>query len=453
MTLTPATFAFYGDDFTGSTDSLDMLAAHGVPVTLVPEGSLHRLDDLPRDAVIGVAGRARAMNRREMQAHLPNVFAALRAAGRSTLHYKVCSTFDSAPDIGNMTTAATLAAAAFGDGIIPVLGGAPALRRYCAFGNLFAATASDDVIHRLDRHPVMRHHPVTPMAEADLARHLTTLDPSARVATLTLPDLRLPEADLRALTAQRVHSGAAYLLIDALDVDDTLRFARLLSSDPPAIPPRVVIGGSSVEDALGRLWRRDVTDAPLTRVAQLLVLSASCSPSSALQIDDARARGFHVIDAPTAALLRDPAAALAVLHADATSAIAAGRSVVIHTCAGPADPRITATHDALADSGGGVLSERLGHAFAQLLDRLLRDHPLERVVLAGGDFSGNVIHALPIDALTFVARVTPGAPLTRIHAREAHLHGVEIALKGGQLGSLDYYTRLLGAADAPRRAP
>jgi len=27
-------------------------------------------------------------------------------------------------------------------------------------------------VHRLDRHPVMSRHPVTPMSEADVARHL-----------------------------------------------------------------------------------------------------------------------------------------------------------------------------------------------------------------------------------------------------------------------------------------
>ena len=43
-----------------------------------------------------------------------------------------------------------------------------------AFGNLFAVV--DGVGHRLDRHPTMSRHPVTPMDEADLRRHLAWPD-------------------------------------------------------------------------------------------------------------------------------------------------------------------------------------------------------------------------------------------------------------------------------------
>ena len=50
--------------------------------------------------------------------------------------------------------------------------GAPQLKRYTAFGHLFAGYQGQT--YRIDRHPVMSRHPVTPMDEADL----------------TLPDLR-----------------------------------------------------------------------------------------------------------------------------------------------------------------------------------------------------------------------------------------------------------------------
>ena len=52
----------------------------------------------------------------------------------------------------------------------PMIVGAPRLARYQVFGNLFAAV--DGVGYRLDRHPTMSRHPVTPMDEADLRVHL-----------------------------------------------------------------------------------------------------------------------------------------------------------------------------------------------------------------------------------------------------------------------------------------
>ncbi len=53
---------------------------------------------------------------------------------------------------------------------VPLLTAAPAMRRYQAFGHLFAG--SPQGVFRLDRHPVMAHHPATPMAESDLLAHL-----------------------------------------------------------------------------------------------------------------------------------------------------------------------------------------------------------------------------------------------------------------------------------------
>ncbi len=86
-------------------------------------------------------------------------------------HYKVCSTFDSASGDwqyrqGDRDRPRDLRASQS----CRVIVGAPQLKRYTAFGTLFAAYQGR--IFRIDRHPVMSRHPVTPMDEADLAIHL-----------------------------------------------------------------------------------------------------------------------------------------------------------------------------------------------------------------------------------------------------------------------------------------
>jgi uncharacterized protein YgbK (DUF1537 family) len=54
-------------------------------------------------------------------------------------HYKVCSTLDSAPHFGSIGRAIDLAAPVFGSRWIPVLVAAPPMRRYQAYGHLFAS--------------------------------------------------------------------------------------------------------------------------------------------------------------------------------------------------------------------------------------------------------------------------------------------------------------------------
>ena len=116
----------------------------------------------------------------------PPAFAWLKALGAAVCHYKVCSTFDSSPAVGNIGRAIEIGRRVFGQAAVPLLVGAPQLKRYTAFGNLFAAYRGET--YRIDRHPVMSRHPVTPMDEADLLVHLSPPDGVAlrRSSTLQL---------------------------------------------------------------------------------------------------------------------------------------------------------------------------------------------------------------------------------------------------------------------------
>src|SRR6185436_18654827 len=125
-----------------------------------------------------------------MSAQLAPVLAAMSRLPVELVHYKVCSTFDSSPAIGSIGRVMDLSRSAFGDTAIPIVAATPALGRYCAFGNLFARSGTDGRVHRIDRHPIMSVHPVTPMHEADLALHLGA-QMAGRIAKLTLPAFAL----------------------------------------------------------------------------------------------------------------------------------------------------------------------------------------------------------------------------------------------------------------------
>ena len=95
--------AFYGDDFTGSTDALEVLTFAGLRCALflqVPSAALLKALG-PFDAV-GVAGHSRSMSPAEMDEQLPPVLAALAELPVPLVHYKVCSTFDSHPKVGSI---------------------------------------------------------------------------------------------------------------------------------------------------------------------------------------------------------------------------------------------------------------------------------------------------------------------------------------------------------------
>ena len=227
--------AFYGDDFTGSTDALEALTLAGLKCALfleVPDAQqLQRLG--PLDA-IGVAGASRAMTPQEMDAQLAPVLARMAQLPVPLVHYKVCSTFDSAPHMGSIGHAMDLARPLFASSAMPIVAATPALGRYGAFGQLFARSATDGAVHRIDRHPIMSKHPITPMSEADLVLHL------GRQTRMTLHSFQLPmfdmDADSRMALWQRLCQDPEVggILIDGLNEAHLTETGRLLSHMHPA---------------------------------------------------------------------------------------------------------------------------------------------------------------------------------------------------------------------------
>ena len=151
--------AYYGDDFTGSTDALECLALAGLRTMLFLEPpTRERLAALPTLDAIGVAGRSRSLPTAELATEVRSALMSLRELNPRHVHYKVCSTFDSSPTIGSIGRVIDEAVPLFPAPFVPLVVGAPPLGRWCVFGNLFAQVAigSESEVCRLDRHPTMR---------------------------------------------------------------------------------------------------------------------------------------------------------------------------------------------------------------------------------------------------------------------------------------------------------
>jgi uncharacterized protein YgbK (DUF1537 family) len=413
-------FCYYGDDFTGSTDALEALAANAVPSVLFldppDERMLTRFGDC---RAIGVAGESRSNGPAWMSERLPEIFRRLKSLGASICQYKVCSTFDSSSEYGSIGRALEIGQEVFGNPYVPIVVGAPSLKRYVLFGNLFAAGAGS--IHRIDRHPTMRRHPVTPMDESDLRLHLAR-QTRRRIALLDI--LALHGDDPGSKLDELLVDKPDAVLFDGLDRASLLATGRLLAVHSPA-RQMFCVGSSGLTYALIEYWRSvgvippDPTAGKLEPVDRLIVISGSCSPATEGQIRRAISDGFCGIRIDTQAPERALAGAL--------EALKEGRSVALYTALGP--------RDCGESPGGSALGSRLGI----LLRNLLLQSGVRRAVIAGGDTSSHSVRQLGIEALTYVAKLAPGAPLCRGHSANPAMNGLELALKGGQVGSENFF--------------
>ena len=440
--------AFYGDDFTGSTDALESLARTGLRTVLFLEPPPpDRLRRFPGLRAFGVAGTARTMTPAQMTRELPPIFRALKASGAPLVHYKMCSTFDSSPRIGSVGRAIDVVQEIFRSPFVPLLVGAPRLGRYCVFGNLFARSGLDSEPHRLDRHPTMRHHPTTPMDEADLRLHLAK-QTRKTLGLLDVVQLESPRA--AACLRQLLDAGAEIVLLDVINDRHLPRLGELIGQHANPGQPLFVVGSSCVADALAAWWRQcgvlrvRPPQLSLKPASALVVVSGSCSPVTDRQIRRALAAGFAEIALDTAALV-DPKTRVSemdrVLH-DAAASFSAQRSVVFHTARGPQDPRLTSTQRVLRRLGVPSAAT-LGTLLGELLAKALEQTGWRRGAVTGGDTSSFAARALGVQALEFLAPIAPGAPLCRVHAPGHAADGREIVFKGGQNGRDDFFLTAL----------
>lgn len=426
--------AYYGDDFTGSTDALEFLTRAGARSALfIQPPSAEQLSRYPGLQALGVAGLTRSMPPAQMEAELRPAFTALRALGAPHVHYKVCSTFDSSPTVGSIGRALEVGREIFRSPFVPLLVGAPALGRYCVFGNLFArmGIGSAGEIHRLDRHPSMSRHPVTPSEESDLRLHLAK-QTALRSELFSILELDLPEPELHSAFSRLLAQKPEIVLFDLLTEAQLPRLGLLLDSCARSSGPLFSVGSSSVEMALGAYWSglgelKPVSTWPEPGPAKpLLVLSGSCSPVTTGQIAWAVDNGFRELALDAAALASG--CDLTPYVENLVSSLSRGESVVAHTSRGTVDRSLQ-----------GEALTRLGAALGRIALKVFEGFPLKRLLLAGGDSSSHAARALGIEALEMLAPLAPGAPLCRASAPGSPADGCEINFKGGQVGAPDYF--------------
>ncbi len=434
--------AFYGDDFTGSSAAMEALAFAGLETVLfLAPPTPERLAAFRHCRGIGIAGVARSRSPAWMDEHLPPIFAGLKALGAPVFHYKVCSTFDSAPHIGSIGRAAEIGARLF-TGWIPLVVGEPGMGRFQSFGHLFALSHGRG--YRLDRHPVMARHPVTPMDEADLGRHLACqTDLPIGLVDFVAMKRGAGDAALDAALAE----GAAIVSIDVMDAQTLEEAGRLLWQCGGR--PCFAIGSQGVEAALVAHWRAAglLAAAPALAspraVAQIAVVSGSVSPVTARQIATAQERGFAPIRLAAERAVESRAwdSEIEAATRRALAALGEGQSPLVFSAQGPDDPAVARLREAVAVAGltTEAVNDRIGEGLGEVLDDVLREARLTRAVISGGDTSSHAAAKLGIDALTAIAPMAPGAPLCRAHAPDPKRNGLELVLKGGQVGGDDVF--------------
>jgi uncharacterized protein YgbK (DUF1537 family) len=413
--MTPS-YGWYGDDFTGATDTLATVARRGYRAFLflrVPDPqNLAQVGDLE---AVGIAGAARAMKPAEMRIELAPIGAFFHDLGVRILHYKCCSTFDSALARGNIAVATETLREYVAHKTVAIVGGQPSLGRYCAFSNLFASFGVGGSVFRLDRHPTMSQHPATPMAEADLRQHLSALG-MQNIGAIHWP---LLAGDPEAIAAewQRLSNTESAVLLDALNAQHVGAIGRLLRTESQR-HSLLAVGPSSVAQAFFEEGKAMANSSSIAVDGPVLAFVGSLSPTTRLQM--AAARSYTRIAVDPDSVLSSSDVRERIIE-KAAAALAQGEHVMLST----APETGGAPHSAAAD---------LATASASLVEEVLKRHPVRRLAIAGGDTSSRIVGHLGYWGLGYHSQISNGVAVSLARSDDSSRDRSLVMLKGGQMG-------------------
>jgi uncharacterized protein YgbK (DUF1537 family) len=428
--VTPS-YGWYGDDFTGATDTLTTVAQRGFRAFLflrVPDPqNLAQVGDLE---AVGIAGAARAMEPGEMRTELAPIGAFFRNLGVRILHYKCCSTFDSGSARGNIAVATEILWEYVAQKTVAIVGGQPSLGRYCAFSNLFASFGVDGGVFRLDRHPTMSRHPATPMTEADLRQHLAALGMQGTEA-IHWP---LLAGDPEAIAAewQRLSKMASAVLLDALDAQHLDAIGHLLRTESQR-SSLLAVGPSSVAQAFFKTSEQMVSPSPPPISGPVLAFVGSLSPTTRMQM--AAARSYTRLNVHPDSILSSSDTRERIIE-NAVAALAQGDHIMLSTAPEVGD----VPHSAAAD---------LARASASLVDEIIRRHPVRRLAIAGGDTSSGIVGHLGYWGLGYHSQISNGVAVSLARSDDLSRDGMLVMLKGGQMGHEQLFESFLDSKAGP----
>lgn len=401
------------DDMTGATDVAAALGRAGLRTLLSLTADI---DGGATDADAIVIGlKTRSIPVSDAVAQSLEALAALRRAGADQFYLKYCSTFDSTAE-GNIGPVTEALAAELGTGVVVTTPAAPLHGRTVYRGYLFVGDLLLNETH-------MRDHPITPMRDSSIPRLLAP-QVSGGVRMLPLEVVREGADVVRAGIAAAGESGDKHLVVDAVSEADLAVVAAAVEDTLLAAGSAGLIGAM----ALGRGGPGRAAERP--PAGQTALLAGSCSRRTLEQIARFRESGgaaYQIVAEPGESAADIAARALAWWdeQPDDTSGLIYSSS--------PADERDPRIPDA------GQLYERA----AGLIATELADRGVRRMLIAGGETSGEVVRALGTQTAVVGEEVAFGAPWIRDTGRGLHL-----ILKSGNFGEPELFVEVAQSGDA-----
>src|SRR4051812_34063523 len=403
------------DDFTGATDIAGFLVANGLS-TIQLNGVPDKALQVEADAVV-ISLKSRSCPVEQAISMSLEALDWLVQRNCEQFFFKYCSTFDSTAK-GNIGPVTDALLDALGEDFTVVCPALPVNGRTIYNGYLFVNGVPLN-------ESGMRHHPVTPMLDANLMR-LMEAQSRGKCGNVKSDDVDRGVDAVRAALDTLGAEGNRYAVLDVLNATHLEVVGRAVAG------MKLVTGGSGLADGMAKAWTDRLSDpeqaAAVGRPSgkRAVVLSGSCS-----QMTNAQVAAYRQ-SAPSQAV--DVVRCLN--DADYAGELFAW---VLSQPTGDLAPLVYATTD---PANLGEIQQRFGAEEASAavertfgkLATLLADDGFDTFIVAGGETSGIVVQSLGVTGFHIGPQIAPGVPWVR-----AVDCPISLALKSGNFGKESFF--------------
>lgn len=400
------------DDFTGASDIASFLVENGlntVQMNGVPNTTLTEKVDA---IVISLKSRSNPVEEAIEQSL--QALDWLQKSGCSQFYFKYCSTFDST-EKGNIGPVTDALLEALNDDFTVITPALPINGRTIFNGYLFVGNL-------LLNESGMRHHPITPMKDANLMRLMDT-QAKGKTGLVSYAEVIQGADHVKSCFTQLKQAGFRYAVVDATDNSQLAVLAEAVSDF------KLVTGGSGLGAYMAARLSggKKAEDAFVPRKARSVILSGSCSEMTNKQV--------KLYKEKATALYLDVEKAIA----DANYAERLFEQILPHIDE-PLAPMVYATvpPDELkriqAQFGAEQASQAIEQTFAKLAQRLKEKANVENIITAGGETSSIVVQKLGFSGFQIGKQIAPGVPWLKALGESTAL-----ALKSGNFGKETFF--------------
>lgn len=409
------------DDFTGGTDIAGFLVENGMK-TIQLTGTPQTAFSSSTDAIV-ISLKSRSCPVDEAIQQSLQALRWLKEQGCQQFYFKYCSTFDST-EKGNIGPVTDALLAELNETFTIICPALPINGRSVYQGHLFVQGA-------LLNESGMRHHPVTPMRDANLMRLMDT-QAQGKTGLVTYQDIEQGAEAIAARWHTLQQQGYRYAVMD------TLNEKHLSSIGAACRSLTLITGGSGLAAGIAQQYVKthsssaqthaaEIVQTALSQAGKTVILSGSCSEMTNKQVANYCKQADHFALDISACLQDDTyieqVANWVMVHLDNPLA------PLVYATAEPHNLRAIQ-----AEFGAHTASQAVEQFFYHLAQHL-QQQGVNRFIVAGGETSGVVTQSLKVQGFHIGPQIAPGVPwVTAID------QPLSLALKSGNFGDEHFFT-------------